>query len=66
MPETTMGMFTMGEKTPKAEPFHCDNCGKDKKSKNVGKLKKKDGSMMTLCNGCYGELLDKSRTAATA
>lgn len=40
----------------KAEEFFCNNCKKEKKSKNTATSL--DGKK--LCNGCYGELLSKN------
>lgn len=54
---TPHGRFTLA-KGDTAESFHCDNCGKDKKSKSVARWDKPDGSVVQLCNGCYGEVLE--------
>lgn len=47
----------MMEKLPKIETFTCGKCKKEKTSKNKGKIVQPDGICLSLCNGCYGELL---------
>lgn len=48
-----MKKFRMS-KLQEAKDFHCNNCKKEKKSKNIATC---EGEK--LCNGCYGELLSK-------
>ncbi|MBB5167092.1 hypothetical protein [Mycobacterium sp. AZCC_0083] len=44
-------------RTPTAQPFHCERCNKDKKAKLTAQWHRDDGQTVTICNGCYGELL---------
>lgn len=55
---TPQGRLTLA-RSEKAEPFHCGRCDKDKKAKLQAKWDRPDGTTVTICNGCYGEILSK-------
>lgn len=43
-------------KNKEAKDFYCENCKKQKKSKNIAT----NSEDKYLCNGCYGELLRRN------
>ncbi|ASR78015.1 hypothetical protein I5G95_gp18 [Mycobacterium phage Bella96] len=47
--------FTM-ERSAAAEPFYCARCERDKKAKAKATSTKPDGTVVTICNGCYGNI----------
>jgi hypothetical protein len=57
--ETSLGKLTM-TRSDKAEEFYCERCGCAKKSKNKATWEQ-EATVVTICNGCYGFLIAKSR-----
>ncbi|AHB79620.1 hypothetical protein PBI_VALIDUS_90 [Mycobacterium phage Validus] len=39
-----------------AEPFHCARCDTDKKAKAKATRTMPDGTVVVICNGCYGNI----------
>jgi len=44
-------------KQDKATEFHCDECGKEKKSKNIIRHIDSNEKARIICNACYGYLM---------
>jgi len=55
-----IGVFTM-RRAEVVSTFHCDRCDEDKTAKNRGEFVATDGATKTLCNGCYGFLMEAAR-----
>lgn len=58
---TSVGDLTMARHDTAME-FVCGRCPeykRAKKAKNVAIWQKPDGTMVRICNGCYGEILSK-------
>jgi hypothetical protein len=56
----TVGVVTL-RREEKATDFVCQRENKPKKAKNIGTWVDNNGVTLTICNGCYGELLSKDK-----
>jgi hypothetical protein len=55
---TSQGNLTLA-RGDTAYEFHCGRCDQDKKAKLVAKWDKLDGTIVQICNGCYGNILSR-------
>lgn len=55
---TLLGDLTM-TRDDQAREFVCGRCNTPKKAKNTAQWCKNDGETVTICNGCYGNILSR-------